>query len=295
MIRNFIILIFVFCSFVQFNFAVDVTLSSQKLGFGEPIKIIVRTKDRIKKQTILFANKSFKCFLVGRIDQRFTYVGYVAGSRYLDPGDYLLKLNFRFSRKNKFYQQYKIVLDYPKKRKLGNVSLTKKAKTVSKRTDDYRKESRLLAKNFKKLTNKQYFSGPFIMPAKGRLSSGFGVLRRYNNGRTSSHAGLDIANKVGTSIFSPAKGVVILSKTLTIHGNTIMVDHGYGVISVFCHLDKRFVRKGDYVQTGAFLGEMGMTGVVSGTHLHWGISVQNVRVNPLYFIKEESHFFNLGV
>ena len=149
----------------------------------------------------------------------------------------------------------------------------------------------MLNKLFSKKTNKKYFSGSFEKPASGRISSGFGKIRTYNNGRVNSHAGVDIANKKGSPIKAPQNGVVLLSKTLNIHGNTVVLDHGLGVVSIYCHLNKRHVKKGAYVKKDQKIGAMGRTGVASGVHLHWGLSVQNVRVNPLFWTSKNAALF----
>ena len=150
----------------------------------------------------------------------------------------------------------------------------------------------MIATNFKKSTKERYFNGVFLKPAPGRISSVFAKVRVYNNGRTSSHAGVDIANKPGTIITAPAPGNVILSERLKVHGETVMIDHGFGVVSIMCHLQKRYVKVGEFLSASQHIGEMGMTGVASGVHLHWGLSVQNVRVDPLYWISKEVSFLN---
>ena len=78
-----------------------------------------------------------------------------------------------------------------------------------------------------------------------------------------------------------------MSDTLKIHGNTIIIDHGFGVLSVYCHLHKLLVKENQMVKQGQKIAEMGNTGLVSGPHLHWGLSLQNVRVDPLFWVDKE--------
>ena len=268
--------------------AVDITLSSETLQFGETIAITIKSKQRIKTHSITFGKKPFKLFLNNYKNNHYIYVTYVAISRHTKPGSTYLKIGLTFKNKTKFFKQYNIALEFPDKPKEGKVTLTKKAKSISNNKLSYQKEGALLSKHFKKITKRRYFDGLFDYPAFGRMSSGFGKLRRYNNGRSSSHAGVDIANKKGTPIYAPQHGKVILSKQLEIHGNTIMIDHGYGIISIYCHLEKRSIKKGKHIKKGTQIGEMGMTGVASGVHLHWGLSVQNVRVDPLFWTQESN-------
>ena len=143
----------------------------------------------------------------------------------------------------------------------------------------------MLNELFSSLNEEQYFNGAFMRPARGRMSSGFAKLRTYNNGRVSSHSGVDISNREGTPVVASAMGKVVFSDTLKIHGNTVVIDHGLGILSVYCHLSRLLCKKGDTLPKGYLIGEMGMTGVASGVHLHWGVSVQNIRVNPLFLTK----------
>jgi len=266
---------------------VFVSLSSQKITLGEPVKVTVITTRPIKSYKLALLNKKFKLFLENKKRKKYRYTAIVGINRTKKPGDYKLKLDVKLKNKGRFYQEYKINLAYSMNRKKGKVTLSKRKTKLSKNKRAYTDEYKLLSDNFKQLTNKKYFKGKYQLPAKGRLSSGFGKLRFYNSGKVSSHAGLDIANKKGTSILAPQKGKVIFSETLEVHGNTIIIDHGYGIISIFCHLNKRRIRKNKYVKKGQKIGEMGMTGVASGVHLHWGMSVQNIRVDPLFFLKNK--------
>ena len=76
-----------------------------------------------------------------------------------------------------------------------------------------------------------------------------------------------------------------MSQDFSYHGKTIMIDHGFSVVSIYNHLHERYVEKGDYIRRGDFIGSLGQTGVVSGPHLHWGMAVNNIRVNPLFWVK----------
>lgn len=266
----------------------DVDLSTQQVRLGETIMLVLRTSSPIKSQRVFMGNRSIKLFLDASDTSEYTYTAYFAVPRTLKRGDYVLKVDVKCKNKQRFYEHYSMRVDHPKDPKKGKVALTKQAKKIAARTKDYIKETRLLGKRFAKQTTKRLFEGQFVQPAQGRMSSGFGVLRTYNNGRTSSHAGVDISNKEGTHVVAPQYGRVILSKTLTIHGNTIMIDHGYGVVTVLCHLQKRLVKRGDYVESGQLIARMGKTGVASGVHLHWGMSVQNVRVDPRYWTVTQS-------
>lgn len=282
------LILFLLYFFTLTTYGVEIKLSSKTLKFGEPLKVTILSDKKIKNSTLTFGNRSFKLFLNRLKNKKYVYISYLAIPRKHKPGDVYLKISLKFKNRSKFFKHYKITLDYPEKPPEGKVALTKKAKKISDNKKAYKKEGALLSKHFNKKTSRRYFDGAFQMPTYGRISSVFGKLRYYNNGKTSSHAGVDIANKKGTPITAPQHGKVILSETLDIHGNTVMIDHGYGVISIYCHLEQRNVTTGQFLKKGDPLGAMGMTGVASGVHLHWGLSIQNVRVNPLFWTDKKS-------
>lgn len=124
----------------------------------------------------------------------------------------------------------------------------------------------------------------FDRPVNGRLSSAFGLRRFFNGEERNPHSGLDFAAPAGTSIKAPAAGQVILTGDYFFNGNTVFVDHGQGLISMFCHLSAIDVKVGDEVARGEHVGKVGATGRATGPHLHWNVSLNNTRVDPAIFI-----------
>lgn len=121
----------------------------------------------------------------------------------------------------------------------------------------------------------------FKMPITGRISSPFGLKRFFNDQARDPHSGLDIAAPQGKPIAAPADGVVAQTGDYFFNGQTVMIDHGQGIISMMCHLSKINVTKGQTVKQGDIIGKVGQTGRATGPHLHWGLSINNARVNPL--------------
>ena len=116
------------------------------------------------------------------------------------------------------------------------------------------------------------------------VSSEFG-LKRYLNGQARSpHSGIDIAAAQGTSVYAPSDGIVSMTGDYFFNGKTVFLDHGQGLITMYCHLSKITVAQYEKIQKGAKIGEVGMTGRVTGAHLHWAVSLNNVRVNPRHFL-----------
>jgi murein DD-endopeptidase MepM/ murein hydrolase activator NlpD len=121
----------------------------------------------------------------------------------------------------------------------------------------------------------------FIWPARGRISSPFGFKRFFNEELRAPHAGIDIAAGMGTVAHAPATGVVIQTGDYFFNGNTVLIDHGQGIVSMLCHLSRIDVKVGQTVTQGDPIGLVGMTGRATGPHLHFGISLNNTRVDPM--------------
>ena len=128
----------------------------------------------------------------------------------------------------------------------------------------------------------------FDKPAKGPFSSRFGLRRILNGQPRQPHSGLDIAAPEGTLVTAPAAGLVIETGDFFYTGNTIFLDHGQGLISMYIHLSRIDVEKGARVTRGQGIGLVGKTGRTTGAHLHWAVSLNNTRVDPMLFLPPSS-------
>ena len=146
------------------------------------------------------------------------------------------------------------------------------------------REKREMGKIFTNFRLKENINVNFSLPSEGIVSSEFG-LRRYLNGQARSpHSGIDIAAAQGTSVYAPSDGIVSMTGDYFFNGKTVLLDHGQGLITMYCHLSKITVAQSEKIKKGAKIGEVGMTGRVTGAHLHWAVSLNNVRVNPRHFL-----------
>jgi len=127
----------------------------------------------------------------------------------------------------------------------------------------------------------------FIKPVKGQITGIFGSQRILNGRPRSPHWGVDFAAPMREPVHSPADGIVsLVAKDMYLMGNTLMIDHGLGVQSVFIHLDSIEVKKGDAIKQGSKIAYVGRTGRATGPHLHWGVSVGSVLVDPARLLKK---------
>jgi murein DD-endopeptidase MepM/ murein hydrolase activator NlpD len=157
-------------------------------------------------------------------------------------------------------------------------------RTVSPRPRDLkriRKESAAIRKIYRETRLEKLWAGPFVLPVNSSVTSPFGTKRVYNGQMQSFHQGLDLKARMGTPLRAPAGGVVVMARNLFFTGNTVILDHGYGVYTVYGHMSRLKVKVGARVKTGDVLGLAGMTGRANGPHLHWGAVIRQEKVNPM--------------
>lgn len=144
-----------------------------------------------------------------------------------------------------------------------------------------RKEQKEIGEVYRQVTQQKYWHGPFVYPIHSKVTSPFGIRRVYNGELKSFHSGLDLRAAIGTPVYSAAPGKVVMAKNLFYTGNTVFLDHGYGVITFYAHLDRLSVKPGDEVKVKQLVGLSGKTGRVNGPHLHWQAVIHGVKVNPI--------------
>jgi len=171
-----------------------------------------------------------------------------------------------------------------KKRKIRIYHLTKKDENIRLKGPIIKKENQVLIKNLFSLSMYDKFNKDFIVPIKGIITTEFGVKRKGKN-FSYFHKGVDIFRKKGTKIKSAGDGIVaFVGKRFNVYGNLIVIDHGLGVKSCYFHLNKVFKKKGNIVKKGEVIAEVGDTGWATGPHLHFGIYLNGIPVDPFWFI-----------
>ena len=147
-------------------------------------------------------------------------------------------------------------------------------------------ELQKLREIFDRVTPERLWDGKFRVPLDGvTTGANFGKRRILNGNPGSPHSGLDLPGATGTPVHAAQRGRVVLAEELFFAGNAVVVDHGLGIYTFYGHLSQIDVKVGDTLEPGTVLGKVGATGRVTGPHLHWGLTVERARVNPLQIVK----------
>ena len=150
-------------------------------------------------------------------------------------------------------------------------------------------EANRLKALFQTFRDDRLWKGAFIRPLEGQLSSTFGMERIINGQRKSPHTGVDLESEAGTPVMASNSGMVVLVDDLFFSGKSVILDHGWGLYSMYFHLSEGRVMEGDRVGRGDVLGRVGSTGRSTGPHLHWAIRMNQVRVDPLSLLRLSEH------
>jgi murein DD-endopeptidase MepM/ murein hydrolase activator NlpD len=214
-------------------------------------------------------------------DSDYVIVGLALGAK---PGTHHLDAK---TETNKALQLSFQVLD--KQYESQHITIKDKRKVNPEKRDMERigRESKAIKAALKHWSDNDAITLEFIKPVDGPYSSPFGLRRYFNEQPRKPHSGLDIAAPEGTPIKAPASGTVIDTGDYFFNGNTVFIDHGQGLVTMYCHLSRIDVTPGQAVTTGEAIGLVGMTGRVTGPHLHWGVSLNDARVDPKLFLPAE--------
>jgi murein DD-endopeptidase MepM/ murein hydrolase activator NlpD len=202
------------------------------------------------------------------------------------PGEYELKVTGQRAAGEKVACSAKLEV---KEGKFATEKLTVGKQFVEPSAEQIKRaneERQKLRDIFDRVTPERLWDGKFRIPLDGVTSgSNFGKRRILNGNPGSPHSGTDFPAPTGTPVHAAQRGRVVLAEELFFAGNTVVVDHGLGVYTFYGHLSEIGVKVGDALEAGAVLGKVGATGRVTGPHLHWGLTVERARVNPLQIVK----------
>ncbi len=201
------------------------------------------------------------------------FQSFVMASYFMKPGDFSCELeilsNGKLERKEVFTVS---VIPYQYKKETLKVA----PKTINLSQKDlarYARERKILDAIYTNYSTQTYFDDKFLKPSDLPISSVYGTKRVFNKVKSTQHLGTDFRAPIGTPVLASNKGRVVLAEDLFFSGNTILVDHGLSLFTMYAHLSKIDCKVGDIVEKGALIGHSGNTGRVSGPHLHWGVKI----------------------
>jgi len=154
-----------------------------------------------------------------------------------------------------------------------------------KELDRIRREQEELKQIYASGSRSRLWQGAFRIPVPGEMNGSFGTRRVFNGELQSHHTGTDFRAQTGDPVHAAAAGVVRLTKDLFYSGNAVIIDHGAGVFTSYSHLSQIDVKVGQKIGKGQAVGLAGATGRATGPHLHWGVKVNSINVNPLAFVR----------
>ncbi|CAM2936430.1 M23 family metallopeptidase [Helicobacter burdigaliensis] len=167
-----------------------------------------------------------------------------------------------------------------------------KAKPNKQNSQRIIKEREEALKIYNIYTKERFWNEPFSLPMESKITSSFGNARIFNGAIKSYHSGTDFRAKIGTPIKAINDGVVVIAKNRFLAGDSVVIDHGEGIYSMYYHCSALKVKVGDKIKQGDLIALSGNSGRVSGPHLHFGIMVNGVQVDPLNFIHKINALFN---
>lgn len=256
----------------------SVVLSSTTVRQGETLQVVITSPAPTGRPTVRFGGRLRPVYPVG--ERR--WLALLGTDPTTPPGRTLLRVQAAIPNGTVHVAQHAVTVvrvAFPQRR------LTFDPDRASLLTPEQvaRERARVNAA-LRVLSPRRLWTGSFDPPLDAPVSSPYGVLSIYQGTVRGFHGGTDFAAAEGEAVRAVADGIVRLAETLPLSGNAVMVDHGLGVVSSYLHLSSIDVRVGHFVRKGDPLGRVGSTGLATGPHLHLGLRVNGVRVDPMHWI-----------
>jgi len=260
---------------------VNIVLSKTKLQQGDLLRLTVYHVDKANKISIV--QNLFPDFVW--YEDGDVLRGYIPTNYNSKPGVYSLRFNDE--KTGNISTKYVEIL--PRDFRVQYLKVDPNIES-STRTEEANAEYRKYFNPSRDFSSPvKYYSEPFMLPVAGRVTTEFGETRTVNGAPTSyRHAGIDIAASLNTKILAANRGKVTLAMPLILTGNSIVIDHGEGLFSVYFHLEKLHVSQGEMVEKGQLIGTVGSTGFSTGPHLHFTMSYYRTNIEPGFIIYGKS-------
>ncbi len=274
LIFTIILLLFSFSALAQVNIIVPAAAYQ-----GKVFTIRIAAEEDISSAKATLLERDYKCYENG--DE---YKGVIGIPLEQKPGTYDLKISITHDDGKIENISKKIVVE-PAKFPFSKFWL-KPARNKLRAREIIQDEWGQIEKVLLVEAPVQHWLGKFDLPVEGPISQGFGHRQIINNKNAGNHRGVDIAVPYGTAITAPNSGKVVFADKLKAFGGTMVLDHGQGIHTLYFHLSQFIAKVGDEVEPGETIALSGNSGISSGAHLHWGMSVHNLRVDPMQWTEK---------
>jgi hypothetical protein len=263
---------------------ISVALLSASVFQGGTCGLVIRTDEPLSSLRLERGGKTYDCSQLP--GQPLAYRGLLPVSPLARPADFAVSCVAR-DRAGNVATEIRTVSVRARPFVSEQIELPKEKQGILSNTSRIRDDRTRIAAALEGRRGEQLWRGRFKRPAPGIDSSAFGTRRVYETGGVGSwHHGIDIANKEGTPVRAANSGLVLLAEELFLTGNTVILDHGQGVVSYYFHMSRLEVKKGEAVAQDGLIGLMGTTGLSTGSHCHWELQVHDESVDPDDWVKE---------
>jgi hypothetical protein len=253
-----------------------------RIAQGDSASIAVRTKDGMKPQVLWMGRP---VYLVSDVENKVWY-GFFGVDLKAEPGTAPLNVELEATGEK---QQLEITI-VKKDRGVRVLTLPREMVELDSETlERVRRESQVMKEALGTPPVAPLWNGTFTIPLEGQVVGVFGTRSIINGMNRSPHSGVDLRADEGTPVHSIHNGKVVLIADHFFSGKSVLIDHGGAIQSMYFHLEKTLVTKGEEVKKGQVIGLVGSTGRATGPHLHFGMRVNGARVDPLQFVALSEH------
>lgn len=245
---------------------------------GEALRLVLPNEPGIERVDVQWQDKKIPAALVGG-----DWVTVIGVDLEMKAGSH--SAEFRVTKNGQVERRPLAITVRPVKFPTEQLRVADQYVQLSKENEERAaREAREITDIHGTISGEALWSGTFVVPIAGGTGSNFGKRRVFNGESRNPHNGADLKAATGTPIRSTNRGRVVLAKELFYTGNTVIVDHGLGIYTLYAHLSRIDVKKDAIVERGQLVGLAGATGRVTGPHLHWGARVQGARVDPFTLV-----------
>jgi murein DD-endopeptidase MepM/ murein hydrolase activator NlpD len=280
-----VIFLFLFFSLLPLAFGLDSSIkasfSPSKIKQGDILLVTIKANPGAYKISGTFLDKPIYFYADSN---KNSYAALIGIDMNTEPNLYTLSLNLEDEKGKRIKKNYKIKVR-PTKFGLQRLTLPKEMVELDEETlKRVRLEQEKIGKVWNIFTEEYLWEGNFISPAEGEVSSNFGLRRIINGEPKNPHNGIDFAAPEGAPVYAPNHGRVVFTDEQFFSGKSLVIDHGFGLFTMYFHLSEILVDDGEEIKRGQLIAKVGKSGRATGPHLHWGMRLNGAKVNPISIV-----------